>query len=332
MPALSILLPTFNGSRFLGEQIQSILAQTWGDFELLAIDDGSTDDTRDLLARHAGQDRRIRLLPSDGNLGQKRRLRELARESRAELVAIADQDDIWAADKLSRLLDRLGSADLAFGSSWLVDAAGTALGRTVSDSFPPAPRAGDRLSYLFRPAVSAHAMLGRRALFGDATFARLVYFDMLQAVDAAFGRGVVHVPDAITYHRIHDANQANGSLARREGIKDRLKPGAIHRHIRQLGPKRLTFFQVVEHLAYSDVVPLDTARHFMRVLLRCRWAWFDTGRLPRMRDMQLRRDLVEMLEPFAGSQTDWDYATRQIETLTQSPLHPGWLRQALSGP
>ena len=65
MPSLSILLPTYNGARFLAEQVESIRAQTFTDWRLLICDDGSTDDTVALLARLAA-DPRIAVLPSHG--------------------------------------------------------------------------------------------------------------------------------------------------------------------------------------------------------------------------------------------------------------------------
>jgi glycosyltransferase involved in cell wall biosynthesis len=322
MPELSVLLPTYNGALFLREQVDSILAQSFADFELIACDDGSSDDTPALLEDYARRDVRVRLLPSSGNLGHKRRLRQLAAEARGELIAVSDQDDVWAADKLALLVAGIGDADLAFGSSWLVDETGASLGRTLLDNFPPPPRPGDRLTYFFRPAVSAHAMLGRRRLFSAAPFVRDGFFDWLQALDAAFGRGIVHVPQARTEHRMHGANQTNGANAEAAWQRDRFTLAGLRRHLGALGQQRLTFFRNAEHLANSDAVPLDTARSFGRILERCRWAWYDTGRLPRWRDQALQRDLTEMLQPFAGSESDWAFAMGRIEALTRSPLHP----------
>src|SRR5665213_2001842 len=67
-PAISVLLPVRNGSRYLAPAIDSVLAQTFTDFELLLIDDGSTDQSPRVLADYAKRDSRIRLLkgPADG--------------------------------------------------------------------------------------------------------------------------------------------------------------------------------------------------------------------------------------------------------------------------
>src|SRR5437868_5781705 len=102
-PALSILLPTFNGAAHLEEQLRSILDQSFGDFELLIADDGSTDETPAIARSFSRMDGRIAIVPTAGNVGQKGRLLELLGAAQAPLVSVADQDDLWDRDK-TRLL------------------------------------------------------------------------------------------------------------------------------------------------------------------------------------------------------------------------------------
>ena len=66
-PLVTVLMTTFNGARLIGESIDSVLAQTFRDFELLIVDDGSTDDTARILAGY--RDPRLRVLHNSGNLG-----------------------------------------------------------------------------------------------------------------------------------------------------------------------------------------------------------------------------------------------------------------------
>jgi glycosyltransferase involved in cell wall biosynthesis len=104
---VDVLLSTFNGERFLADQLDSILCQDGVDVRLTIRDDGSTDGTRDLLARYAADDR-VRLI-LDNNLGLPAayfRLLDLA-PSDGEYFALADQDDIWLPHKLRRAVDHL---------------------------------------------------------------------------------------------------------------------------------------------------------------------------------------------------------------------------------
>lgn len=178
-PEISILLPTYNGDRFLAKQLDSILSQSFSNFELLIIDDGSTDSTVAIIESYVQVDPRIEVLPSEGNRGHKSRLVELIDRSSAPFIAISDQDDIWHRDKLKRLTAALGTASLAFGRSDLIDAEGNRLNRTLLDVLRRPRRPGDRLSLLFRPQVSGHAMLARREIFSKTAFDSSEPYDWL---------------------------------------------------------------------------------------------------------------------------------------------------------
>src|SRR3954469_3509114 len=98
-PELLILLSSFNGHKFILDQITSIRRQTYSDWTLLVRDDGSSDNTVALVESLARQDQRIRLLrDTKGNLGPAASFGVLlaqARDSDARYVALADQDDVW---------------------------------------------------------------------------------------------------------------------------------------------------------------------------------------------------------------------------------------------
>src|SRR5262249_37278880 len=92
MPKVSVILPSYNYARYLPERIESSLAQTVGDFELIIIDDASTDDSRAVIARYA--DPRIRTILCDVNGGHAyRRWNDAAREARGEFLLFAGADD-----------------------------------------------------------------------------------------------------------------------------------------------------------------------------------------------------------------------------------------------
>jgi glycosyltransferase involved in cell wall biosynthesis len=103
-PKAHILLATFNGERFLAEQLDSILSQDDPDFVLLVRDDGSTDRTLDILASYAAADQRVVLLASSGHLGAPGSFAELTRAAptNAPVYLYADQDDVWMPYRLAR--------------------------------------------------------------------------------------------------------------------------------------------------------------------------------------------------------------------------------------
>jgi GT2 family glycosyltransferase len=100
---LSVVMPVYNGAGFLREAIESVLRQTLRDFELLIMDDGSTDETPVILNHYAGQDRRIRLFRRQ-HQGQIACRNELLTLASTDIVACADADDICLPDRFERQL------------------------------------------------------------------------------------------------------------------------------------------------------------------------------------------------------------------------------------
>ncbi|MFH1117065.1 MAG: glycosyltransferase [Pseudomonadota bacterium] len=102
MPAASVIIPTYNRAHVLGRAIGSVLAQSYRDFELIVVDDGSTDDT---AALPACRDERVTLVRQD-NRGVSAARNTGIRHSRGRLTAFLDSDDEWLPDKLARQVGR----------------------------------------------------------------------------------------------------------------------------------------------------------------------------------------------------------------------------------
>ena len=99
-PAVSIIIPTYNRAALLGRSIRSVLAQSYTDFELLVIDDGSTDETHDVVAGFG--DRRIRYIPLARNTGAGAARNVGIRAARGKFLAFQDSDDEWLPSKLAK--------------------------------------------------------------------------------------------------------------------------------------------------------------------------------------------------------------------------------------
>jgi glycosyltransferase involved in cell wall biosynthesis len=104
---VSVILPVYNAEEFVQEAVESVLDQTYQDFELLIADDGSRDGTGEVLKNLAGQDSRIRLYLYRENKGQAYRLNQLLRKAKGELVAPMDADDKIMPSKLEGAVNEL---------------------------------------------------------------------------------------------------------------------------------------------------------------------------------------------------------------------------------
>jgi len=102
MPLVTVLLPVYNAEKYLAEAVKSVLDQTFSDFELLVIDDGSTDRSAEIL--EGFHDSRIRYLKNETNVKLIRTLNRGLKEARGEFIARMDSDDICFPQRLERQL------------------------------------------------------------------------------------------------------------------------------------------------------------------------------------------------------------------------------------
>lgn len=120
-PTISVLMPVYNAERYVAEAVESILAQTFADFEFIITDDGSTDGSHSILERYAKQDSRIRLI-SRPNTGYVVALNEMLALARSEFIARMDADDISLSERFARQIAFFEAHEecVALGSGYLV--------------------------------------------------------------------------------------------------------------------------------------------------------------------------------------------------------------------
>jgi glycosyltransferase involved in cell wall biosynthesis len=174
MPSVTVLMAVFNGGAYLAGAIESILAQTWSDFELLIVDDGSTDGSPG-VARGYG-DPRVRVASTRGHVGQIAALNHGLALARGTLIARQDADDLSHPDRLARqvdLLRRRPDVALVGTQGRVIDARGARLG--VVDR--PEDVASVRWYALFENPFIHTSVVARRS----------VAVDELGGFDEAFG-------------------------------------------------------------------------------------------------------------------------------------------------
>lgn len=128
-PVVSVVTPTYNRAGFLPQAIESVLQQTFGDFELIVVDDGSTDDTPHLMDRYL-RDTRVRYF-KQSNQGQSVARNRGIEEARGEYICFLDSDNAWREKKLEQSLEVFRhnpEFHVVYGDYMVIDAEGNELG------------------------------------------------------------------------------------------------------------------------------------------------------------------------------------------------------------
>ena len=123
MKQIDILLATYNGEKYLKEQIDSILNQTYKNIRLVISDDCSKDSTLEILKEYEKKDERIELYIQQSNIGVVKNIDFLLKQVKSPYYMLADQDDYWLPEKAEKSLEKLNqqNADLVFGDLDVVD-------------------------------------------------------------------------------------------------------------------------------------------------------------------------------------------------------------------
>ena len=129
---VSIIMPCYNAANYIGETIESVLAQTYTDWELLIVDDCSTDDSLAVIARY--QDPRIRVLQNETNSGAAASRNYALREANGKWMAFLDSDDLWENEKLQKQLTFMIERDYHFSYTLYsqINEDSTPLGKVIS--------------------------------------------------------------------------------------------------------------------------------------------------------------------------------------------------------
>lgn len=122
-----MIMPAYNAEKYIEAAVQSVLAQTWTDFELIVVDDCSQDATASIVQRLAGEDGRIFLLRNPENSGVSASRNAGIAKAQGAWIAFLDSDDLWRADKLEKqlaLLEGRPDAVLSYTASAFIDEEG----------------------------------------------------------------------------------------------------------------------------------------------------------------------------------------------------------------
>ena len=221
---IQILLSTYNGEKFLAQQLDSLLEQDYPEFTILIRDDGSSDKTCDILSDYQSNHSKIKVVFA-GNIGVTRSYYELLRQASADLFALCDQDDVWLPGKLSRAVAMVSeynnpASSLYCSALQFVDSDLKSIGVTTAPRYQ-----------CLENAVMENIATGCTVLFGDqlrqlflqAEPGKMHMHDWwLYLLACAFGN-VIYDPEHLVLYRRHEDTVTGLQLKSSRTILARLK-------------------------------------------------------------------------------------------------------------
>jgi glycosyltransferase involved in cell wall biosynthesis len=213
MRGVTVLMPVFNGERFLQEAIESILQQTHRDFELLIINDGSTDRSRDIILTF--DDPRITLVENPGNLGLAATLNVGLGLAKHELIARQDADDLSLPERLARQVDFLEknpSVVLVGTQAVIIDQQGFRKGRVLDRA---CTHDSIRWDLLFDNSFTHSSVMFRRSIIaqlGGYDMAFRYCQDYALWTQVARHHCVANIDDCLVHYRVHPFDRMSDKL------------------------------------------------------------------------------------------------------------------------
>jgi len=205
-PLVSVVIATYNGERFLREQLDSIIAQTYKPIEIVAVDDCSTDNTVAILNEYANQSGNFRVIRNPQNLGYQKNFEKGFTLAEGDYIAPCDQDDIWLPGKIEVLVDNIGNHPIAYCNSAFIDSNGRLMGGRMSD-IKTLTDFDDPLMYVVGASAPGHAMLIKKQVAMAAMpFPELLSHDNWLGFVATFFGCVKFVDEVLVHYRRHDSN------------------------------------------------------------------------------------------------------------------------------
>lgn len=210
-PAVSIALCTYNGERFLKEQLDSILNQDYNNIdEIICLDDNSVDNTWPILTEYADKYHVLKIFRNSCNLGFIKNYEKAIELTNNQLIAISDQDDIWYESKITKLVNSIGNDLMSYSDNDYIDLKGDSVGVKFSDK-RNLTDITSCLNFALFNAISGHTILFRRQLLSFALpFPANIHYDWWLAFCAAQHSIIKYVNEPMVGYRQHTSNAVGG--------------------------------------------------------------------------------------------------------------------------
>ena len=205
---ISVVLATYNGERFLAQQLQSIIDQTYSNLEIIICDDASSDGTKNIIQSFANKDARIKFYFNEKNIGLNKNFEAGFLKASGNFIAIADQDDIWKNIKIETQLELFTSDNiiLTHSASVLFRDDRLPVHKLEAKNFIPMT-GNDPRRLLLRNSISGHNIIIRKDLLQHIIpIPEGIYYDWWICETATCFGIIAATTKILAYQRKHNNN------------------------------------------------------------------------------------------------------------------------------
>jgi glycosyltransferase involved in cell wall biosynthesis len=205
---ISILLPTYNGEKYLSLAIESVLNQTFKDFELLIAFNGTTDNSKSIVSNY--NDTRIKIFDYGDDKGKSKTLNKLIQESKYDWIALQDDDDFWMPNKLEKQIPLINNYDVIGTFISYIDENGEITGRPNLSRFP---------IEIIRFSMSGFNQVANTTAIFKKSIALEIggWKDDLDGIEdfdfwlrlMRLGKKFINIPEELVHHRLHSNSNFN---------------------------------------------------------------------------------------------------------------------------
>lgn len=252
MPTVSIIIPVYNGARFLPEAIDSVFAQTYKDYEIIVIDDGSTDNTKEVLEPYFDKIKYI----YQNNRGVAGAMNAGIRHAHGEYIAFLDQDDIWLPQKLAIQINYMANnpeIGLVYSKAHKIDEDGKLLHLKRKDRGTPSGDIFDKL-YFRCSITSCSGVILRKRVFDtirlfDETIKISTDYDLWLRIARRFKIAGINTP-------LYKQRKVHGSLSTDKEL--------VHKEHRRLIEENYVLYKDADRPISSALYKRAIAKWFFR--------------------------------------------------------------------
>lgn len=209
LPLVSIAVATYNGAMYLVQQLDTLVAQSYPNIEIIVSDDGSNDETMSILISYEKKYSNFYVYQNDILHGVKRNFENALKYCTGVYIALSDQDDVWMLDKIEKLVNEIGDYAAIYHDSLFIDKYGKSLGKSLGEA-ANCYTGFDAKPFLLFNCVSGHALLFHKKMIEVALpFPSARYHDWWLAFRATDNGGIKYVNEILVHYRQHESSQTD---------------------------------------------------------------------------------------------------------------------------